>query len=98
MTTAMDKWPAAARLVAVAATGHLPTAPTPPQGTRLLPRHRRAGDGPPTGLAPASDRFFNEPGFGIMLREEFGLVLHNLRGMSFERFGDLRVQLLPGNA
>src|SRR6267378_2181344 len=34
MTTAMDKWPAAARLVAVAATGHLPTAPTPPQGTR----------------------------------------------------------------
>src|SRR5712671_6431613 len=34
MTTAVDKWPAAARLVAVAATGHLPTAPTPPQGTR----------------------------------------------------------------
>src|ERR1700731_4887757 len=34
MTTAMDKWPAAARLVAVAAAGHLPTAPTPPQGTR----------------------------------------------------------------
>jgi hypothetical protein len=27
MTTAMDKWPAAARLVAVAAAGHLPTAP-----------------------------------------------------------------------
>src|SRR2546426_4553437 len=34
MTTAVDKWPAAARLVAVAAAGHLPTAPTPPQGTR----------------------------------------------------------------
>src|ERR1700736_2188559 len=34
MTTAMDKWPAAARLVAVAAAGHLPTAPTPPQGAR----------------------------------------------------------------
>jgi hypothetical protein len=27
MTTAMDKWPAVARLVAVAAAGHLPTAP-----------------------------------------------------------------------
>src|SRR5882724_13556990 len=34
MTTAVDKWPSAARLVAVAAAGHLPTAPTPPQGTR----------------------------------------------------------------
>ena len=33
MTTAVDKWPAA-RLVAVAAAGHLPTAPTPPQGAR----------------------------------------------------------------
>ena len=29
----LDKWPAA-RLVAVAAAGHLPTAPTPPQGAR----------------------------------------------------------------
>src|ERR1700730_13233455 len=36
MPTAVDKWPAAARLVAVAAAGHLPTAPTPPQGTRPL--------------------------------------------------------------
>ena len=36
MTTAVDKWPAAARLVVVAAAGHLPTAPTPPQGTRPL--------------------------------------------------------------
>jgi hypothetical protein len=34
MTTAVDKWPAAARLVAVAAAGHLPTAPTPLGGTR----------------------------------------------------------------
>ena len=34
MTTAVDKWPAAAELVAVAAAGHLPTAPTPPQGAR----------------------------------------------------------------
>src|SRR6267142_7245215 len=30
MTTAMDKQPAAARLVTVAVAGHLPTAPTPP--------------------------------------------------------------------
>src|SRR5262249_49981014 len=36
MTTAVDKCPAAARLVAVAAAGHLPTAPTPPPGTRPL--------------------------------------------------------------
>ena len=34
MTTAMDKWPAAARLAAVAAAGYLPTAPTPSQGAR----------------------------------------------------------------
>jgi hypothetical protein len=37
MTTAVDKRPAAARLVAVAAAGHLPTAPTPPQGARPIP-------------------------------------------------------------
>jgi hypothetical protein len=30
----VDKWPAAARLVAVAAAGHLPTAPTPHLGAR----------------------------------------------------------------
>jgi len=44
MTTAVDKWPAAARLVAVAAAGHLPTAPTPPQGTRPNRAHSRPGD------------------------------------------------------
>src|ERR1700694_4579087 len=33
-----------------------------------------------------------------MLCEEFGLALHDLGGMGFERFGDLRVQLLPGTA
>ena len=31
-----------------------------------------------------------------MLREEFGLALHHLGRMGFERFGNLRVQLLPG--
>src|SRR6266446_1224353 len=40
MTTAVDKWPAAARLVAVAAAGHLPTAPTPPPGARSAPIRR----------------------------------------------------------
>jgi len=34
MATAVDKWPAYARLSAVAQAGHLPTAPTPPLGTR----------------------------------------------------------------
>jgi hypothetical protein len=34
VTTAVDKWPAYARLSAVAQAGHLPTAPTPPDGTR----------------------------------------------------------------
>ena len=33
-----------------------------------------------------------------MLREEFGLGLHQPWGMGFERFGDLRVQLLPSAA
>jgi hypothetical protein len=30
-----------------------------------------------------------------VLREELGLAVHQSRGMSFERFGDLRVQLPP---
>ena len=34
MTTAVDKWPASARLMAVATADHLPTAPTPFSGTR----------------------------------------------------------------
>jgi hypothetical protein len=36
MTTAVDKWPASARLLAVAPAGHLPAAPTPLPGTRPL--------------------------------------------------------------
>jgi len=51
-----------------------------------------------TGLAPAGDGFFNEPGFCIMLREELGLAIHQLGGMGFQRSGDQRVQLLPGIA
>ncbi len=56
--------------------------------------HGRACCGPPTSLAPASDGFFNESGLGVMLREELGLALHELRGVGFERFGDPRVQAL----
>ena len=33
-----------------------------------------------------------------MLRKYFGLALHHLREMGFERSSDLRVQLLPGTA
>ena len=45
-------------------------------------RHRRASGGPMTGLAPADDGFFNEPGFRVMLRQKLGLAVHQLRGMS----------------
>src|SRR5215472_14683293 len=51
-----------------------------------------------TGLAPARDRFFNEPGLGIMLREELGLAVNQLGRMGFKRLGDPRVQLLAGIA
>ncbi len=61
-------------------------------------RHRRAGDGPLAGLSPISDGFFNEPGLGVMLREELRLSVHQLGGMSFECLGDLRVQLLASAA
>ena len=33
-----------------------------------------------------------------MLREELGLAVHQLRGLSFQRFGDLGVQLLSSVA
>jgi len=33
-----------------------------------------------------------------MLREQLGLAFCDLGGMGFERFGDLRVQLLPRSA
>jgi hypothetical protein len=36
MTSAVDKWPAAARLGRSRRTSHLPTAPTPRDGTRPL--------------------------------------------------------------
>ena len=40
-------------------------------------RHRRSGGGPMTGLAPAGDRFLNQPGLGVMLREKLGLAVHD---------------------
>ena len=36
VTTAVDKWPAYAKLSTVAPAGHLPTDPTPPGGTRPI--------------------------------------------------------------
>jgi len=47
VTTAVDKWPAYARLLAVAPAGHLPTAPTPRRGTRP---QRRPGLAAPKSL------------------------------------------------
>ena len=47
---------------------------------------------------PIFDSLFIEPSFFIMLCEEFGLGLHQLGRMGFERFGDLRMQLLPSTA
>src|SRR5262249_14860549 len=52
--------------------------------------HGRASDGPPTGLAPESGRILGKPRFGVMLSEKLGLVLHQLRKMSFDCLGDLR--------
>ena len=54
-------------------------------------RHRRAGGGPITGLAPVGDGFFNQPGLCVMLREKLGLAVHNLRQPGFKRSCDLRV-------
>src|SRR5580692_8510042 len=51
-----------------------------------------------TSHGPEGDRFCNQTGLRIMLREELWLAVHHLGGMGFERFGDLRVQLLPGIA
>jgi hypothetical protein len=51
-----------------------------------------------TGLAPKGDSLFDQTGLGVMLREKLGLGFCDLGGMGFERFGDLRVQLLPGIA
>src|SRR5215813_10792080 len=61
-------------------------------------RHRRAGDWSLTRLAPADNGFLDEPGLSVMLREKLRLAVHKLGGTGFERFGDLRVQLLPSAA
>src|SRR5207237_402332 len=51
-----------------------------------------------TSPGPIFDSLFIEPSFFIMLCEEFGLGLYQLRRLGFERFGDLRMQLLPSTA
>ena len=61
-------------------------------------RYCRAGGRPLARLGPAGNGFVDEPRFGVMLREELGLDVHQLGGMGLERFGDLRVRLLAGIA
>ena len=51
-----------------------------------------------TGLAPAGDSVFDQPGFRVMLGEELGLAVDQLGGMGFEGFGDLCVQSLASAA
>jgi hypothetical protein len=46
-----------------------------------------------TCLAPAGDGFFDEPSFGVMLREEVGLSVHQLGIMGFEGRGDPGMEL-----
>src|SRR5262245_33498663 len=47
-----------------------------------------------TGPAPERDGFFGEPSLLIMLGKELGLGIYQFGRISFERCGDLRVQLL----
>jgi hypothetical protein len=41
------------------------------------------GDGASTGFSPIRDGFFDEPGLGVMLREEFGLAVPSSQGKGF---------------
>ena len=56
--------------------------------------HRRARGWTYDRPCPSRRQIFDEPGFGVMLGEELELAVDQLGGMGFERFGDLRVQLL----
>jgi hypothetical protein len=49
-------------------------------------------------LPPKGDSLFDQTGLGVMLREKLGLAFYDLGGVGCERFGDLRMQLLPGIA
>src|SRR5262249_57821929 len=61
-------------------------------------RHCRTRCGPSRGLAPIKDGFFNEPCFGVMVREELGLAVHQLGKISLRCLGNQSMQLLPGTA
>src|SRR5215467_6512017 len=39
-------------------------------------RHRRAGDGPVTGLAPKGDSLVDQTSLSVMLREKLGLAFY----------------------
>jgi hypothetical protein len=51
-----------------------------------------------TSLTTIGDGFFDDPCLGVMLCENFGLLLHHLGRMGFQCFGDLHVQLLASAA
>jgi len=73
MATAVDKWPAYARLSAVAQAGHLPTAPTPPLGTR--PRRKRCHI--PLRTVRAAGRLLeNSPAAAVEVWQGPGRVIH----------------------
>src|SRR5262249_27278162 len=45
------------------------------------------------GLEPVSDRFFDQSGFGEMVRQSFGLSLHDFRELLLESTRDSGVQI-----
>ena len=61
-------------------------------------RHRGADGGPVTSLTPASDGFFDQSGFRVVLCKELGLGLDRFRETRFERSGYLPVQCLAWTA
>jgi hypothetical protein len=58
-------------------------------------RHRRAAGRLPTRLTPEGNGFFNQPGLGIMLCEQLGPRLHQIRGQLFEGSNNPGMELLP---
>ena len=54
--------------------------------------------GPLPGLGPKADGFLHEASLGVMPSEQFGLGLHQLAGLCWQRLGDQRVQFPPRTA
>ena len=49
-----------------------------------------------SGFAPQTGRLFDQPSFGAMTREQFRLVLGNLRELALKSFGDAGVKRASG--